>query len=72
MNLSEETTNANNCPLCGRDNDCGNLAGLPQGACWCSKAEFPEDIFKRIPADRLNKSCICQACLAKAKTHEDA
>ncbi|TFE23302.1 cysteine-rich CWC family protein [Cohnella luojiensis] len=63
--MSEQSNTAGNCPLCGRGNQCGNLAGLSHGACWCSKVEFPPAIFKQIPADQLNQACICQACLEK-------
>jgi hypothetical protein len=65
--MSKETDKALNCPLCGKDNRCGNVAGLPIDACWCSKLSFPPNIFNQIPKDQLNKSCICQACLEKFK-----
>lgn len=56
---------ANYCPICNKDNECGNLKGYPQGACWCSKERFPQEIFERVPVDLLGKSCICKACLDK-------
>ncbi|XID94082.1 cysteine-rich CWC family protein [Paenibacillaceae bacterium WGS1546] len=56
------------CPLCGKGNSCGQLAGKPHGSCWCAEAEFPREIFDAIPAESRNKACICERCLAKNKT----
>ncbi len=69
--MSEEEANSEkssekSCPLCGEDNRCGNVAGLPQGECWCNKFEFPGEIFKAIPEEKLNKACICKECVEKA------
>ncbi|MCD9024967.1 cysteine-rich CWC family protein [Cohnella silvisoli] len=65
--MTPETNSANSCPLCSKDNNCGNLVGVPQGACWCSKEKFPPQIFGQIPRDQLNRSCICKSCLEKFK-----
>ena len=51
------------CPICGKDNRCGNLKGMPKGTCWCFGTKFPEEIFKLIPEDRRGLACICQACV---------
>lgn len=59
--------NPGNCPICGNDNRCGNIAGKAHGACWCSKAFFPEEIFALVPPDQRRKACICQSCLEKFK-----
>lgn len=58
---------ANECPICKESNQCGNLAGLPAGECWCSKEAFPQTIFEQIPSELKGKACICQACLNKHK-----
>nr|WP_230414655.1 cysteine-rich CWC family protein [Paenibacillus allorhizosphaerae] len=55
------------CPLCGRDNDCGNVAGKPHGTCWCSKQNFPKSIFELVKPEQLGKSCICKTCLERFK-----
>ncbi|CAM3548093.1 cysteine-rich CWC family protein [Paenibacillus lupini] len=57
------------CPICKEENNCGNLARLPAGACWCSKETFPQAVFERIPPELAGKACVCQACLYKLK-HE--
>ncbi|QMV41188.1 cysteine-rich CWC family protein [Cohnella cholangitidis] len=63
--MTQQPINAARCPLCGEDNRCGNLAGLPHGACWCSRIDFPRDILKRIPDERRGKACVCQSCVEK-------
>ncbi|MBA4494641.1 cysteine-rich CWC family protein [Paenactinomyces guangxiensis] len=65
--MTEGTTNPANCPICGKDNNCGNLADKPQGTCWCSKEIFPWEIFELVPAHALKQSCICKGCLEKFK-----
>ncbi|MBD3919464.1 cysteine-rich CWC family protein [Paenibacillus sp. PR3] len=54
------------CPICSSDNRCGNVTGNPN-ACWCSKEYFPQEIFKLVPKDQIDVSCICKACLDKFK-----
>nr|WP_130613985.1 cysteine-rich CWC family protein [Cohnella abietis] len=66
-----QANNANHCPLCGKGNNCGNLSGLPQGSCWCSKATFPPDIFKSVPPELINKTCICKSCLENFEIKKD-
>jgi prepilin-type N-terminal cleavage/methylation domain-containing protein/prepilin-type processing-associated H-X9-DG protein len=68
------------CPLRGGSNDC-QLASASafKGACWCARAEIPNELLARIPAERRNQSCICRNCVAafhrerliesKPKTH---
>nr|WP_239618554.1 cysteine-rich CWC family protein [Cohnella mopanensis] len=63
--MSQLSNQPSRCPLCGEDNHCGNLAGLPHGACWCSQIEFPREILKRIPDEQRGKACVCRACVEK-------
>ncbi|WP_083511908.1 MULTISPECIES: cysteine-rich CWC family protein [Alicyclobacillus] len=58
-------SNANKCPICGGDNNCGNVAGKPHGTCWCDRESFPKKIFDKIPSKGSEKTCICQNCLEK-------
>lgn len=55
-----------NCPLCGNDSGCGLEAGKPIEACWCSRAAFPEQLKKRVPAELRERACVCETCLAAA------
>ncbi|WP_258171222.1 cysteine-rich CWC family protein [Paenibacillus sp. R14(2021)] len=55
------------CPICGKDNRCGNLKGMPQGTCWCFSTTFSEEIFNLIPDDRRGLACICQACVEESR-----
>ncbi|MBB3113671.1 hypothetical protein FHS18_005784 [Paenibacillus phyllosphaerae] len=53
-----------NCPLCGKDSNCGyNQADPASTRCWCFHASFPPEIFEQIPAELRKKACICQTCL---------
>ncbi|MFC4075837.1 cysteine-rich CWC family protein [Salinithrix halophila] len=54
------------CPICGKDNDCGNLAGKPRGTCWCDKEVFPPEILERVSSEQ-RKACICQGCVKRYK-----
>ncbi|WP_083486087.1 cysteine-rich CWC family protein [Alicyclobacillus ferrooxydans] len=53
------------CPICGGDNNCGNLAGKPHGNCWCDKEVFPQEIFVKVASSPERKLCICRSCLEK-------
>jgi len=48
----------NICPICGKDNHCGSLAGKPHGECWCNSVVFPEEIFDLVPDNKKGKACI--------------
>ncbi|MDQ0242483.1 hypothetical protein J2S09_000019 [Bacillus fengqiuensis] len=61
--MKKETDHAKNCPICGRDNTCGNVAGMPHGSCWCSNEFFPKEIFGLVAPEQRGKSCICKDCL---------
>jgi hypothetical protein len=56
-----------NCPICNKDNQCGVEAGQAIEACWCSKADFPKELFAQVSKEQLGKSCICKSCLDKWK-----
>jgi len=65
LNEKEEDINPNLCPLCHKNNNCGNMSSCDSGQnCWCSKQaiQFPETLLKQIPSAAKNKACICQAC----------
>ncbi|GMK37223.1 hypothetical protein PCCS19_02760 [Paenibacillus sp. CCS19] len=53
------------CPICGGNNQCGSVSG--NETCWCMKEKFPQEIFRLVPEDQIDKACICEACLAKFK-----
>jgi hypothetical protein len=67
--MTNGTDEASGCPLCGKDNNCGNLQGKPHGTCWCSRALFPKEIFDLLPQNRAGKSCICKSCLDQFKAN---
>ncbi|QSO48393.1 cysteine-rich CWC family protein [Alicyclobacillus mengziensis] len=63
----ETVVGGKTCPICGGDNNCGNVAGKLHGTCWCDKEVFPQGVFENIPSNSTTKSCICQSCLEKFK-----
>lgn len=66
--MTEPKLNVKNCPICGEDNRCGNVADPASQACWCAKEFFPQGIFALVPAELMNKACICKSCLDRFKT----
>ncbi|HCT39928.1 MAG TPA: DNA or RNA helicase of superfamily II [Moraxellaceae bacterium] len=53
------------CPLCGGANQCAPAqAGRLDVECWCSKAVISPAALARVPADKINKACLCPRCAA--------
>jgi hypothetical protein len=52
------------CPLCNQPNNCG-LAdpANTDGNCWCFRVVLPNRVVQGVPADAVNKRCICRACV---------
>nr|WP_300004408.1 cysteine-rich CWC family protein [Tissierella sp.] len=46
------------CPICGRDNKC-----MHNKDCWCMEKEIPQQLIARVPLDKRDKACICEACV---------
>ena len=69
---TDTDTNSANCPICGGPNQCGeiNPEHRIDGRCWCAFETFPKAIFDLVPADKLNKACICRTCLGRFKNGE--
>jgi hypothetical protein len=63
----EKSIDQSNCPICGGGNQCGNLLGKEEGACWCSKEQFPKRLFELVPEELLGAACICKSCLSRFK-----
>lgn len=64
----EESVAAEICPLCGKNNQCGQLcSGDNKDACWCASGEleFPESLLNRVSNAAKNRACICKACALK-------
>lgn len=55
------------CPICGKENHCGQEQGLPEGACWCRHIEIPKELIALVPDDLKGKACICQDCIVSYK-----
>ncbi len=36
--------------------------GVPQGPCWCTKADFSADLLARIPEVARERACLCANC----------
>jgi hypothetical protein len=37
-------------------------AGVAQPPCWCTQADFSQDLLEQLPAEALGRACICAAC----------
>jgi hypothetical protein len=54
------------CPLCGQANQCAmegeRVTGIAQPPCWCTQANFSQELLEQLPADARGQACICAAC----------
>jgi len=56
-----------NCPLCGQPNECRLCtASTYKGPCWCEAVKIPAELLARVPAELVNKACICKRCIETA------
>lgn len=63
------------CPLCGGQNQCAPAAaGHFNVECWCRTAVISPDALRQVPADLVNKACLCPRCamLAPERTASTA
>lgn len=51
------------CTLCGEDNACAYIQGLPIDQCWCRHNPIPKGLLERIPAEKRNQACVCIRCV---------
>lgn len=69
MTSAVNTLDATLCPLCGKRNLCAmeveRETGQKQPPCWCTQVDFSADLLARVPGDRKDLACICQACAAR-------
>jgi hypothetical protein len=64
----EINTSSSHCPLCARNNSCGNLlSNSNTEACWCthSSITFSDSLLSQVLDVDKNKACICKACALK-------
>jgi hypothetical protein len=58
------------CPVCGEPNQCAievaKSTGKPLQECWCASAVFTAEILFKVPAQAINKACICKKCAASS------
>lgn len=52
----------NICPLCGAENQCAVAAGKPPEDCWCQNVTINPEVLAALPAEAVNKVCLCPAC----------
>ncbi|MFC5407040.1 cysteine-rich CWC family protein [Cohnella soli] len=65
--MDERNVDPSACPLCGRPNECGSVAGNEAGTCWCFSAVFPPELLDKVPLESRRKACICKSC-AESRT----
>jgi hypothetical protein len=53
------------CPLCGGSNECAPAqTGNLNTPCWCTTVSISTETLARVPADQINKACLCPRCAA--------
>jgi hypothetical protein len=57
------------CPLCGKDNKCGMVAGASK--CWCFNTSVDCAVLAQLPPEAKGVACVCEAC-ASGKKAPDA
>jgi len=63
--LDSDSINPTHCPLCNKNNNCGNLPPDDSSLdCWCNDQtiQFPETLLTKTLSTAKNKVCICKAC----------
>ncbi|NIB44518.1 cysteine-rich CWC family protein [Pseudomaricurvus alkylphenolicus] len=64
--MNEPKAKASSCPLCGGDNECGNLAPTAGDAdfyCWCMDESIDPAMLENLPPESRGKRCVCRACV---------
>jgi Cysteine-rich CWC len=60
----ERLSVAEQCPVCGGDNQCRMAKGhLYKGACWCVEIIVSSHILSSFVTDRFEPACLCRPCL---------
>jgi len=36
--------------------------GIAQPPCWCTQAQFSQDLLNKVPEAARGKACVCAAC----------
>jgi hypothetical protein len=67
--MSDQTSSAGSrdpsrCPLCGKPNQCGMVAG--KTTCWCTSVTIPKAVIDLIPSDARGVACVCPECATGA------
>lgn len=53
------------CPLCGAANQCAPArAGRFDVECWCTSTPVSTEALARVPAELVDKACLCPRCAA--------
>jgi hypothetical protein len=60
--MNDSNAKEKTCPLCGGDNQCAVAAGRPPESCWCQQASISSEALAAVPADAVDKYCLCPAC----------
>lgn len=67
---------AQRCPLCGSDNQCGQADPARRDQpCWCFAARIEPAALERLTPGQRNRACLCRACagaIAPAPGSDDA
>jgi hypothetical protein len=59
------------CPVCGGPNGCAPAQGGDFDVrCWCMDVVPSADALAAVPADQVDRACLCRRCLAGGSSHD--
>ncbi|PID55030.1 MAG: hypothetical protein CR978_00870 [Gammaproteobacteria bacterium] len=50
------------CPVCGKRNQCELASGSDSQTCWCFFARIDPSVLEKIPPKERGERCLCPAC----------
>jgi hypothetical protein len=65
--MTDQLTDAQHCPLCGKNNQCAMTTGEDPASCWCITTNINPDSLAKIPESQRNKSCLCLQCAQRVE-----
>ncbi|MEH6367790.1 MULTISPECIES: cysteine-rich CWC family protein [Pseudomonadaceae] len=66
-----QTAQTDLCPLCGKANQCSLAATTePAAPCWCFSTPVSKAALARVPAEQIDKACLCPNCAAGLEAAE--
>lgn len=58
------------CPLCGKSNQCSVALAHSEVPCWCFDAQIEPAALEHLTPEQRNRACLCPACAGALKATE--